>query len=79
MDWIWIILIGAVAGWLATRIMKSSEDRLGVNIVLGVLGSIVGGFVLGAVGLYTVGLIGRLVSATVGAILLIVLARAIRK
>lgn len=79
MHLVWTILIGAAAGWLATRIMKSSEDRLGVNIVLGVLGGVVGGFAFGLLGISAYTLVGRLVTATAGAILLIVLARAIRK
>lgn len=78
MHWVYALLIGAAAGWLATRIMKSSEDRLGINIILGVLGSVVGGFAFDLIGFAAHTLLARLVVATVGAILLIVLARAIR-
>lgn len=79
MHLLWSLLIGGVAGWLASQIMKSAGNGVFVNILLGLIGGLVGGWVFGMLGLAAYGLIGRLVVATVGAIILIVLARAIRK
>lgn len=79
MHLLWSLLIGGVAGWLASQIMKSAGNGVFVNIFLGLIGGLVGGWVFGMLGLAAYGLIGRLVVATVGAIILIVLARAIRK
>ena len=79
MNLLWSLLIGGVAGWLASQIMKSAGNVVFVNIILGIVGGLVGGWVFGILGLAAFGLIGRLIVATVGAIILIVLARAIRK
>jgi uncharacterized membrane protein YeaQ/YmgE (transglycosylase-associated protein family) len=43
--WIAYIIIGALAGWIASRIMKTREGLL-LDIVLGVVGALVGGFLL---------------------------------
>lgn len=79
MHLLWSLLLGGVAGWLASQIMKSAGNGVFVNILLGLIGGLVGGWVFGMLGLAAYGLVGRLVVATVGAIILIVLARAIRK
>jgi uncharacterized membrane protein YeaQ/YmgE (transglycosylase-associated protein family) len=47
MDLIYILLIGAVSGWLAGQLFKGSGNGLLMNIILGILGSFVGGWVLG--------------------------------
>lgn len=79
MHLLWSLLIGGAAGWLAGQIMKSAGNGVFVNIILGIIGGLVGGWVFGVLGLAAFGLIGRLLVATVGAIILIALARAIRK
>ena len=76
---IWSLIIGGIAGWLAGMIMKGEGYGLGVNILLGLVGGLVGGWVFSLLGLATTSLIGQLICATVGAVLLIVLARALRK
>ncbi len=73
------VIIGAVAGWLAGRIMKGSSYGLLLNIVLGIIGGYVGSLVFGLLGLESTNIVGRLVTSTVGAVLLILLARALRK
>lgn len=79
MDLLWSLLIGGVAGWLASRIMKSAGNGVFVNIILGIIGGLVGGFAFALVGISPDNVLGRLVMATVGAVILIALARAIRK
>ena len=79
MHLLWSLLIGGVAGWLASRIMKSAGNGVFVNIFLGLIGGLVGDVAFGLLGLGPNNIIGELVTATVGAIILIVLARAIRK
>ena len=79
MHLLWSLLIGGVAGWLASRIMKSAGNGVFVNIFLGLIGGLVGGWVFSLLGLAAYGIIGELIVATVGAVILIVLARAIRK
>ncbi len=73
------VLVGAVAGWLAGQIMKGQGYGLLVNILLGILGGFVGNLAFGLVGLDATNIIGRIICATVGAVLLIVLVRAVKK
>ena len=62
------ILIGAVAGWLANQIMKGDGSGLAADLIRGVIGSMLGGFLFGLFGLSAYGALGSLVEATVGAI-----------
>ncbi|MCH9699381.1 MAG: GlsB/YeaQ/YmgE family stress response membrane protein [Gammaproteobacteria bacterium] len=71
--------IGAVAGWLAGTLMKGGGYGLIGNIVIGILGAVVGGFVFNFFGISAGGLIGSIVTATVGAILLLYLIRLIKR
>lgn len=65
------LIIGAVAGWLAGKIMQGGGFGLGVNIVIGILGALIGGFVFGLFGISAGGLLGNIVMATVGAMILL--------
>jgi len=72
MGWLWFIIIGAVAGWLAGNIMRGGGFGLLMNIVVGVVGALIGGWVFDLLGIGTGdGLIGSLITALVGAILLL--------
>ncbi|MFZ1686923.1 MAG: GlsB/YeaQ/YmgE family stress response membrane protein [Flavobacteriales bacterium] len=73
------VLVGAVAGWLAGQIMKGSGFGLLVNILLGIVGGFVGNLVFAMIGLDATNIIGRIICATVGAVLLIALGRAVSK
>lgn len=44
--WIGYIIIGAIAGWLAGKIVKGSGSGLFMDIVIGVVGALIGGFLL---------------------------------
>ena len=69
------LIIGGIAGYLAGKVMKSSNGMI-VNIVLGIVGGGVGSFALHRLGLYsTGGLIGEIVSSTLGAIIIIFIGR----
>ena len=67
---IWFLLIGLAAGWLAGEIMKSKRGLAG-NLVVGVVGAFIGGFLGRLVGLSAHGLIGSLIMATIGAVVLL--------
>ena len=79
MDFLWIVLIGIAAGWLAGQIMKGGGYGLIGDLIIGVIGSLVGGYVFGLLDIFAYGLLGRLVIATAGAILLILLLRFIKR
>jgi uncharacterized membrane protein YeaQ/YmgE (transglycosylase-associated protein family) len=79
MDLLWFLLIGLAAGWLAGKIMKGSGFGLLGDLVIGVIGALVGGFLFGLLNLTAGGLIGSLVVATVGAIVLLYVLRLVKK
>jgi uncharacterized membrane protein YeaQ/YmgE (transglycosylase-associated protein family) len=75
MHLIWEIAIGILAGFLAGKIMRGRGYGVLIDLLLGLVGSIVGGFVFGLLGLYSYGLVGQLVIATAGAVMLVWLVR----
>jgi uncharacterized membrane protein YeaQ/YmgE (transglycosylase-associated protein family) len=79
MEYVWFILIGIAAGWLAGQIMKGGGFGLIGDLIVGVIGALLGGFLFGLLGISAGGLIGQLVVATVGAILLVVLLRLVTR
>jgi uncharacterized membrane protein YeaQ/YmgE (transglycosylase-associated protein family) len=65
-----MLVVGAIAGWLAGQIMKGAGFGLIGNVVVGILGAIIAGFLLP--GLIPVpGLLGAIISSTIGAIILL--------
>lgn len=79
MNFIMFLIIGALAGWLAGNIMKGRGFGVLGNIVVGIVGSFLGGMLFGALGLASFGFIGSLVTATVGAIVLLYLISLIKR
>lgn len=77
--WIGSIILGALAGWIAEKIMKSDQGLL-MNIILGIVGALVLNWLLVVIiGTTLGGWIGQLIVAAAGACLLIYVARLIRK
>lgn len=64
------LFVGAVAGWLAGKIMHT-DGSLIRNIVLGIVGGMVGGVVLGLFGIWGDGIIGNIIVSAVGACIII--------
>jgi uncharacterized membrane protein YeaQ/YmgE (transglycosylase-associated protein family) len=76
---IWII-VGGVAGWLASTIVKGGGMGLGGNVVLGIVGAIVAGWLFPALGLgFGGGMIGAIFAAMVGAILVLLVISLIKR
>jgi len=69
------IFIGLIAGWLAGKVMKGRGYGVLMDIVLGIVGGVIGRFVLGLLGLGAWNLIGSIVVSFVGAVILIWLVR----
>jgi uncharacterized membrane protein YeaQ/YmgE (transglycosylase-associated protein family) len=79
MDVIAWIVIGLVAGWLAARITDSPRGLLR-NLAVGLIGSLVGGFLARKLNIAVVpDFWGELITAVVGAVIFLLLWRAIRK
>lgn len=79
MHLIGFLIIGLIAGWLAETIMKGRGAGLLVNLIVGIIGAYLGGLLFGFLGLSMHGLIGSLISATVGAVVLLFLVGLIKK
>lgn len=73
MNVFYFLLIGVCAGWLAGQLMKRPNGSLVRDLVVGVIGSILGGFAFGLLQIQAAGLLGELITATVGAMLLLFL------
>ncbi len=71
MSWLWWIIIGAIAGWLAGKLMRGGGYGFIVNLIVGIAGAILGGWVFGRLGISASGIMGSLVTSIVGAILLL--------
>lgn len=69
MDFLYFIIIGAIAGYLGSLMFKGHGSGLIMNIILGILGAVVGGWVFGLLGLSAGGKLGSLIVAAVGAFL----------
>jgi uncharacterized membrane protein YeaQ/YmgE (transglycosylase-associated protein family) len=75
---LYFLLIGIIAGFLASAIMKSGRGSVLRYLTIGVIGALLGGFLFRLVGLAAYGLLGELVMATVGAVILLFLLRKVR-
>ena len=74
------ILIGLIAGWLATKILGGRGGLLFYNLAVGLVGAIVGGILFGSLNVVPrPGFLGELVSATIGAIVFLLIWRAVRR
>jgi uncharacterized membrane protein YeaQ/YmgE (transglycosylase-associated protein family) len=77
---LWFLLIGICAGWLAGQLMKGSGFGLVVDMIVGVIGSFLGGWLFSVLGIGVGGgALGALLVATVGAIVLLILLRLIKR
>jgi len=76
---LWVLIIGALAGWLAGMLWKGGGFGLLGDIVVGIVGALIGGWLFGVLGIFTFGLVGTLIEAVVGALVLLWLARLIKK
>ena len=80
MAFVWFILIGLVAGWLAGKLVKGGGFGVLGDIIVGVLGALVGGFLFSSLGASAGGgLLGSILVATVGAVILLLLARVVKR
>jgi uncharacterized membrane protein YeaQ/YmgE (transglycosylase-associated protein family) len=80
MEFIWFILVGLVAGWLAGQLVKGGGFGVIGDIVVGVLGALLGGFLFSSLGVSLGGgLLGAIIVATIGAVLLIFILRLVKQ
>ena len=73
------LAVGALAGWLAGIIMKGRGFGTIGNIIVGIVGAVLGGFVFGFLGITTGSLLGSIIMATIGAVMLLFVISLIKK
>ena len=78
MSWIGTLVVGGVVGWLASLLMKTNK-QMGIiaNVLVGIIGSSLGFWVAGLLGLAAYGAIARWVVSVAGAALLIYILKAL--
>jgi uncharacterized membrane protein YeaQ/YmgE (transglycosylase-associated protein family) len=75
---LWEILIGIFVGFLAGQIVKGRGMGVLVDLIVGIIGSLLGGWIFGLLGFAGYGLIAQLVMGVVGAVVLLLLVRLIK-
>lgn len=75
---LWIV-VGLIAGWPAGKIMKGGGYGTVMDIILGIVGGVVGGWLLGIFGIHGGGLVGSIIVAIFGAVVLIWISRLLKK
>ena len=80
MNLLWFCLVGLVAGWLAGVLVKGGGFGLVGDLVVGVLGALLGGWLFTRLGIWpSGGLLGAIIVATIGAVILLVILRMIKR
>jgi len=70
----WIV-IGIIAGWLTGKLMRGAGYGVLMDLILGLIGAVIGGWIFGRLGIVAYGFLGSLAAATVGAVILVAIAR----
>ncbi len=80
MSFLWFLIVGLVAGWLAGTLVKGGGFGILGNMVIGIIGAMIGGFLFSFFGVASEGgIIWSIVVATIGAVVLLVIVRALKK
>jgi uncharacterized membrane protein YeaQ/YmgE (transglycosylase-associated protein family) len=79
-NFLWFLIIGLVAGWLAGVLVKGGGFGLVGDLIVGVVGAFLGGFLFSTLGVSAGGgLLGSIIVATIGAVVLLFLVRLIKR
>ena len=75
-----MIIVGAIAGWLAGKLVRGFGFGLLWNVVIGIIGAFIGVWLLTKLGLQPAsGFLGSIVNATIGAVVLLVIIGLLRR
>jgi uncharacterized membrane protein YeaQ/YmgE (transglycosylase-associated protein family) len=75
-----ILLVGAVAGWLAGQIVQGTGFGLIGDIVIGIVGAFIASWLFPQLGIHLgAGIVASIIAATIGAVLLLVVVRLVRR
>jgi uncharacterized membrane protein YeaQ/YmgE (transglycosylase-associated protein family) len=73
MYFLWYLLIGLVAGWLANLIVRGGGASLVVNLIVGLIGGVLGGWLVSLFGWLPMGTVGTLLTSVLGAVVLLLI------
>jgi uncharacterized membrane protein YeaQ/YmgE (transglycosylase-associated protein family) len=73
------IVLGAIIGWLAGLIVKGGGSGFWVNALVGIAGSVLAQFLLPAIGVRIGGYFGPVLAALIGAVILLLILRLVRR
>jgi uncharacterized membrane protein YeaQ/YmgE (transglycosylase-associated protein family) len=78
--WLWWVIVGLIAGFLAGKIMRGSGFGVIGDIILGILGAFLGTWLVGVLGIHLPpGIIYTILIATLGAVVLVAISRLFRR
>ncbi len=78
MDILWFLLIGLISGWLAGQITRGGGFGIVGDIVVGIVGALIGGYIFRWFGVTAYGTLGTIIMSVIGAVILIFALRLIR-
>jgi uncharacterized membrane protein YeaQ/YmgE (transglycosylase-associated protein family) len=73
MYWLWYLVIGLIAGWIANVIVRGGGAGFVINLIVGIIGGFLGGWLVGLWGWIAVGTFGTLLTSVAGAIILLLI------
>ena len=76
---LWWIVVGLIAGFLASVVMRGGGYGVVGDIVVGIVGAFLGGFLASLLGISAGGLVGTVIIAFIGACILIAILRAVSR
>lgn len=79
LNFILFIALGALAGYVAGLIMKGGGFGFWINLLVGIVGGFLGGWIFGLLGITFLGIVGNLLAAVVGAVFLLWIVSLIKK
>ena len=75
-----ILLVGAIAGWLAGLIVRGAGFGLIGDIIIGIVGAFIAGWLMPRLGIHIMsGIVGAIIDATIGAVILLLVIRLVRR
>ena len=75
-----LLIVGAIAGWLAGVIMKGYGFGLIGNIIVGIIGAVIAGWLLPRLGIFIGGgIVGAIINALIGAVILLFVIGLVRR
>lgn len=78
MFFLWYLLIGLVAGWIANLIVQGRGAGFWINLLVGIVGGFLGGWLFSLFGIFAIGTFGSIIMSIVGAIVLLWIVALIR-